>query len=64
MCVYISMCVCIYIYMYELQSKLLKGGHVGDCIGTTVGVIQGDTRSLDYGSYIYIYTYIQLRFRV
>ena len=28
----------------------LKGGYIGDCIGTTIGVIKGDTRSLDYSS--------------
>ena len=26
--------------------------------GTTIGVIQADTRSLDYSSYIYIYAYL------
>ena len=26
----------------------LKGGYIGDYIGTTMGVIKGDTRSLDY----------------
>ena len=36
---------------YELKSKLLKGGYMGDYIGTTIGVIKGDTRSLDYSSY-------------
>ena len=28
----------------------LKGGYTGDDIGTTIGVIKGDTRSLDYSS--------------
>ena len=28
------------------QSKLLKGGYIGDCIGEYVGVMKGDTRSL------------------
>ena len=37
--------------IYEPQSKLLKGGYIGDYIGTTIGVIKGDTRSLDNGSY-------------
>ena len=36
---------------YELQSKLLKGGYIGDYIGKIVGVIKEDTRSLDYSSY-------------
>ena len=36
---------------YELWSKLLKGGYIGDYIGTTIGVIKGDTRSLDNGTY-------------
>ena len=31
---------------YSLNS--LKGGYIGDYIGTTMGVIKGDTRSLDY----------------
>ena len=43
----------MYIHMsYSLNS--LKGGYIGDCIGTTIGVIKGDTRSLDYSSDIYI----------
>ena len=29
----------------------LKGGYIGDYIGTTIGVIKWDTRSLDNGSY-------------
>ena len=29
----------------------LNGGYVGEYIGTTIGVIKGDTRSLDYSSY-------------
>ena len=38
--------------VYELLSKLLKGGYIGDYIGgTTIGVIKGDTRSLDSISY-------------
>ena len=36
---------------YSLNS--LKGGYIGDYIGTTIGVIKGDTRSLDYGSYVF-----------
>ena len=28
---------------------------MGIIYGTTIGVIKGDTRSLDYSSYIYIY---------
>ena len=34
---------------YSLNS--LKGGYIGDYIGATIGVINGDTRSLDYSSY-------------
>ena len=34
---------------YSLNS--LKGGYLGDYVGATIGVIKGDTRSLDYGSY-------------
>ena len=39
--------------MYYMSHSLnsLKGGYIGDYIG----VIKGDTRSLDNGSYIYIY---------
>ena len=33
---------------YSLNS--LKGGYIGVYIGTTIGVIKGDTRSLDNGS--------------
>ena len=29
----------------------LKGGYIEDYIGTTMGVIEGDTRSLDHSSY-------------
>ena len=35
---------------YSLNS--LKGGCIGDYIGTTIGVIKGDTRSLDNGTYL------------
>ena len=28
----------------------LNGGYIGDCMGTVLGVIKGDTRSLDYPS--------------
>ena len=31
--------------------KSFKGGYIGIIQGTTIGVIKGDTRSLDYGSY-------------
>ena len=34
---------------YSLNS--LKGGYIGDYIGTTIGVIKKDTRNLDNGSY-------------
>ena len=34
---------------YSLNS--FKGVYIGDYIGTTMGVIKGDTRSLDNGSY-------------
>ena len=33
---------------YSLNS--LKGGYIGDYIGSTIGVIKGDTMSLDYCS--------------
>ena len=41
---------------YEPQSKLLKGGYIGDKIqnenrSVSYGVAKGDTRSLDNGSY-------------
>ena len=31
-------------------SKLLKGGY----IGSIIGLIKGDTRSLDYGSHVFL----------
>ena len=34
---------------YSLNS--LKGGYIKDYIGTTIGVIKGDTRSLENGSH-------------
>ena len=37
---------------YSLNS--LKGGYIGIIYGTTIGVIKGDTRSLDYSSYVLI----------
>ena len=41
----------------ELWSKLLKGGYIRDSIvrGIFVGVIKGDTRSLDYSSDSFCY---------
>ena len=37
---------------YSLDmSKLITKGHLWITKGTTMGVIQADTRSLDYGSY-------------
>ena len=36
---------------YSLNS--LKGGYIGDYIGTTVVVTKGDTRSLDYSSCVH-----------
>ena len=38
---------------FALQSKLIKGGYIGD--GTIMGLIKGDTRSLDYGSFALAY---------
>ena len=35
----------------ELQSKLLKEAYIGIIWGTTVGVIKGDTGSLDYAGF-------------
>ena len=32
----------------------LKGGYIEDYIGTTIGVIKGDTRSLGYSSFVLI----------
>ena len=37
--------------LYELKSKLLKGGYIWEAKGNITGVIEGDTRSLDYGFY-------------
>ena len=34
----------------ELQSRLLKGGSIGDYRRDTISVIKGDTGSLDDGS--------------
>ena len=34
----------------ESKLKLLIGDYVGDLKGGCIGVIEGDTRSLDYGS--------------
>ena len=34
---------------HDLSS--LKGGYIGYYIGNIIGVIRGDTWSLDYGSY-------------
>ena len=40
------------VYTYELQSKLLKGGYIGDYIGEVMRIIKGDTWSSGYGSYV------------
>ena len=37
------------IQMYHSLNSL-KGGYIGDYKGTTIGVIKGDTRTLDYDS--------------
>ena len=37
--------------LHELESKLLKGGYIGEYMGSIIGVIKGGTRSLDYGSH-------------
>ena len=37
--------------IYELWSKLLKGGYIGDYIGDYYRGYKGDTRSFDYSSY-------------
>ena len=39
------------VFYVELYMSYLKGGSIGDYIGTTIGVIKGDTSSLDYSSY-------------
>ena len=39
-------------HTYEPMSKLLKGGQKADHIGTIIGVIKGDTSSLDYNSHV------------
>ena len=36
---------------FELQSEFLKGGYIGDYIGEYSRAYEGDTRSLDYGSF-------------
>ena len=36
---------------YELYSKHLKSGYIGDYMGDYYRVIKRDTRNLDYGSY-------------
>ena len=41
------------IFLDKLLSKLLKGGFLGNYVGTTIGVIagdNGDTRSVDFSS--------------
>ena len=37
--------------LHELCLNSLKGGYIGDDIGTAVGGIKGDTGSLYYGSH-------------
>ena len=42
---------------YSLNS--LQGAYMGEFFsGTLIGLTKGDTRSLDYSSYIYIYTHV------
>ena len=46
--------------LYELESKLLRGGvYIGDCIGTTIGLLK---ESLDYSSYDLTFVKLQLAF--
>ena len=34
--------ICVYIYIYELQSKFLKGSYIGDYReGSIIGIIKG-----------------------
>ena len=43
------------------EFTLLKGGYIGDSIGEYyIGLIQGDTRSLDYGSYMRCFSILLL----
>ena len=32
----------------------LMGGYIGDYIGSTIGLVKGDTRSLDYSSHRFL----------
>ena len=36
--------------IYELEFKLLRGGYIGDYMGSLIGLIKGDTWSLNSGS--------------
>ena len=49
---------------YEPESKLLKRGYMRDYVGEhyILGVIKGDTRSLDHGSYTRPKTVLQTLF--
>ena len=38
-------------HMYCSLNSLIKGGYIGDYIGTAIGFIKGDTRSSDSVSY-------------
>ena len=41
-----------YIYI-SIESKLLKGGYIRDYVREYCRLFKGDTRSLDYSSYIW-----------
>ena len=38
--------------LYELKSSLIKRVYIGILQGIIMGLIKGDTRSLDYSSYV------------
>ena len=42
--------VCCVMCHVSFSLNSLKGGYIGIIYGTTIGVIKGDTRSLDYSS--------------
>ena len=50
--------------VYELQSKFLKGGYIGDYVGDYYRGYMGHTTSLDYGSHADTLSSSSLRFGI
>ena len=46
----------LFAHYMSYSLNFLKGGYIGIIRGATIGLRKGDTRSVNQGSYIYVYT--------